>query len=208
MKDEDKSIITSRYEKRLSEYGPGIQALASGNVERRNIRFDVLSSVGNLEGARILDVGCGLADLYAWLQEQGIQVEYTGHDITPGLIELAAKRFPEAEFEVRDIQTEGISKRFDYIVSSQTFNNRLSHDDNFDVMKDVLQICYEACDNAVAIDMMTAYVDFREDHLYYYQPEDVFSYAKTLTKRVSLRHDYPAFEFAIFLYKDFTGWKT
>lgn len=208
MKDEDKSIITSRYEKRLSEYGPGIQALASGNVERRNIRFDVLSSVGNLEGARILDVGCGLADLYAWLQEQGIQVEYTGHDITPGLIELAAKRFPEAEFEVRDIQTEGISKRFDYIVSSQTFNNRLSHDDNFDVMKDVLQICYEACDNAVAIDMMTAYVDFREDHLYYYQPEDVFSYAKTLTKRVSLRHDYPAFEFAILLYKDFTGWKT
>jgi len=207
MKDEDKNTITSRYQKRLSEYGPGIQALASGSIERRDTRFGVLSSVGDLNGCRILDLGCGLGDFYSWLQEQGIQVSYTGYDITPELVDLAAERFPEAEFEVRDIQTQGIPERFDYIVSSQTFNNRLSYDDNFDVMKDVLRICYEACDRAVAIDMMTTYVDFREEHLYYYRPETVFSYAKALTKRVSLRHDYPAFEFAILLYKDFTGWK-
>ncbi|UEQ03320.1 class I SAM-dependent methyltransferase [Halomonas profundus] len=208
MRDEDKSTIVSRYRKRLGEYGPGIQALASGSVERRDIRFSVLSSIGDLNGCRLLDLGCGLGDFYAWLQKQGVQVSYTGYDITPELVDFAVKRFPKASFEVRDIQTQGIPERFDYIVSSQTFNNRLSHDDNFDVMKDVLQICYEACDVAVAIDMMTSYVDFREDHLYYYQPEAIFSYAKTLTKRVSLRHDYPAFEFAILLYKDFSGWKT
>lgn len=208
MKDEDKITIVSRYQKRLSEYGPGIQALASGSTERRDTRFNVLSSIGDLHGCRLLDLGCGLGDFYAWLQKNGIVVDYTGYDITPELVDFAAERFPEADFEVRDIQTEGIQESFDFIVSSQTFNNRLSHDDNFDVMKEVLQICYDACDKAVAIDMMTTYVDFQEKHLHYYQPEAVFSYAKTLTKRVSLRHDYPAFEFVIILYKDFSGRKT
>jgi hypothetical protein len=55
--------------------------------------------------------------------------------------------------------------------------------------------------------MMTAYVDFQEPRLFYYHPEEIFRYAKSLTKRVTLRHDYPAYEFAIFLYQDFTGWR-
>jgi hypothetical protein len=71
----------------------------------------------------------------------------------------------------------------------------------------VLGICYEACDKGVAVDMMTSYVDFREERLFYYSPEEILRHAKSLTKRVMLRHDYPMFEFAIFLYKDFTGWR-
>ena len=55
--------------------------------------------------------------------------------------------------------------------------------------------------------MMTAYVDFREDRLFYYSPEEIFRFSKTLTKRVLLRHDYPLFEFTVYLYKDFAGWK-
>jgi SAM-dependent methyltransferase len=207
MNEQDKDIIASRYRERLKEHGPGIQALASGTTERRDCRFGVLSSVGDMHGTRVLDVGCGLADFYAWLIERGVQVDYTGYDITPELVAISAKRFPQARFEVRDVQTQGIEERFDYIVSSQTFNNRLTHEDNFEILKDVLRICYEASDRAVVVDMMTSYVDFREERLYYYQPEDVFRYAKSLTKRVCLRHDYPAYEFAILLCKDFNGWR-
>jgi SAM-dependent methyltransferase len=207
MNEKDKDTIAGRYRERLKERGPGIEALASGTTDRRDIRFGVLNSAGDMQGARVLDVGCGLADFYAWLRERGIRVDYTGYDITPELVELSLKRFPEASFEVHDIQTQGIQGRFDFIVSSQTFNNRLSYDDNFEVMKDVLRICHAASDHAVVVDMMTTYVDFQEPRLYYYQPEDVFRYAKSLTKRVTLRHDYPAYEFAIFLYQDFNGWK-
>ncbi len=208
MNEQDKEAIAARYRDRLRVHGPGIQALASGTTERRAIRFSVLNSVGNMQGARVLDVGCGLADFYAWLSAQGVDVEYTGYDITPEFLELAGRRFPEARFEVRDIQTQGIPDRFDYIVSSQTFNNRLSLDDNLQVMQDVLRLCYEACEQAVVVDMMTSYVDYREEMLFYYQPEEIFRYAKSLTKRVMLRHDYPAFEFAIFLYRDFLGWRS
>jgi len=207
MNIKDKNIIINRYRSRLQEHGHSIQALASGTIERRDIRFDVLNSVGDLQGKRVLDIGCGLADFYAWLGERGIRVNYTGYDITPELVEFSEARFPDANFEVRDIQTQGIPENFDYIVSSQTFNNKLTYHDNYEVMKDVLKICYEASNQAVAVDMMTTYVDFRDSHLFYYNPEDIFQYAKSITKRVLLRHDYPAYEFAVFLYKDFDGWK-
>ena len=70
-----------------------------------------------------------------------------------------------------------------------------------------MSICFNACSEGFAIDMLTSYVDYKEEHLYYYSPEQLFSYAKTLTKRVALRHDYPAYEFALLLHKDFCGWK-
>ena len=207
MNEEEKQRITNRYRERLQKLGPGIDALASGTTERRATRFGILSSLGNMQGASVLDIGCGLADFYAYLLENGIEANYTGYDITEDFIQIAQERFPNGHFEVRDIQTQGIPTRFDYIVSSQTFNNRFMHDDNMQVMQDVLRIAYEACDKGLAVDMMTSYVDFKEDHLFYYQPEDIFRYAKSLTKRVMLRHDYPTFEFAIFLFKDFTGWR-
>jgi len=207
MNKDDKTNITRRYVDRLKQHGPGIQALASGTTERRATRFGVLSSIGDLHGASVLDLGCGLADFNAYLKERGIDVCYTGYDIIPEFIRLATDRYPDAHFELRDIQADGIPERFDYIVSSQTFNNRLVHEDNVQLMQDVMRLCYDACNKGVAIDMVTSYVDFRENHLFYYSPEDIFRYAKSLTKRVLLRHDYPQYEFAILLYKDFTGWK-
>ena len=167
----------------------------------------MLAGVGDLNGARVLDLGCGLGDFYQFLIQRGIRPHYTGYDITPEFIEHAQARFPEAHFEVRDVQTEGIPEKFDYVVSSQTFNNRLAHEDNMKVMQDVLRIGYQASDKGMAIDMFTSYVDFREERLFYYSPEEIFRFSKTLTKRVLLRHDYPLFEFTVYLYRDFAGWK-
>ena len=197
----DRKAVLDQYARLAGEYDSRWSFYVHATTRETISRLSVHASDD------VLDVGCGLADFYAWLGEQGIKVDYTGYDITPEFIDLAAARFPEAKFEVRDIQTQGIPGRFDFIISSQTFNNRLAHENNLQLMKDVLRICYEACDQGVAVDMMTAYVDFQEERLFYYQPEEIFRHAKSLTKRVTLRHDYPAFEFAIFLYKDFTGWK-
>lgn len=207
MNDADKAEIASRYRARLEQHGANSAALATGTPERQEIRFGVLAGVGDLDGARVLDLGCGLGDFYQFLLQRGIRPQYTGYDITPEFVGHAKARFPEAHFEVRDVQTEGIPEKFDYVVSSQTFNNRLAHEDNMKVMQDVLRIGYEASEKGMAIDMFTSYVDFREDRLFYYSPEEVFRFCKTLTKRVLLRHDYPLFEFTVYLYRDFSGWK-
>ena len=207
MNEVDKAEIAARYRERLKQHGPGMHALATGTPERQQTRFGVLAGIGDLQGASVLDLGCGYGDFYQYLLSQGIRTRYTGYDITPEFIELAAQRFPESHFEVRDVQVDGIPGKFDYVVCSQTFNNRLAHEDNLKLMQDILRIGYEACEQGFAIDMFTSYVDFREDRLFYYSPEEIFRFCKTLTKRVLLRHDYPLFEFTVYLYKDFAGWK-
>jgi len=200
MDPEDKNNIISRYENRFSQFGYDIRTLAGGNREKEAIRFENLASAGRLGGTRILDIGCGFGDFYSFLKALRIDVDYTGYDLVPRLIKTAKVHHPEAVFEVRDIQTEGIDRRFDYIFASQVFNNRLIRDSNIDTVKDVLRIAYGSCNRGMAFDFLTSYVDYEEDHLFYYSPEEIFGIAKSLTKRVTLKHDYPLFEFTVYLY--------
>jgi hypothetical protein len=67
---------------------------------------------------------------------------------------------------------------------------------------------YSMANQGVAVDMLTRWVDFRgnDQEAFYYDPADVLSIGKTITKRVALRHDYPLFEFCVYLYPDFVGW--
>lgn len=208
MKTEDKKWITERYMERFRKYGMDIRTLASGNRDRQLIRFKAFSEIGGLNGASILDVGCGFGDFYQYLKDEGIKVKYTGIDICPAFVEVCAERFPEAKFAVKDLQTDPVKEKYDYVVSSQTFNNRLAEGENMRLMKDVLQKSYDICTKGVAVDMVTSCVDFQEDHLFYYSPEEIFTFAKSITKRVTLRHDYPLYEFMICLYKDFKGWRS
>ncbi|MFH0804175.1 MAG: class I SAM-dependent methyltransferase [Candidatus Zambryskibacteria bacterium] len=208
MNTKDKKIIIERYKNRFKEHGINVKALASGNTERQRMRFKVLSEVGNLEDQIILDIGCGFGDFYAYLKEQGIKAKYVGLDICPPFIDVCKERFPEARFEVGDIENSVPKGKFDYIISSQTFNNKLQFGDNEKVIRNIIKKGYKICEKGMAIDMLTKYVDFEEPHLHYYSPEEIFTFCKKLTKRVTLRHDYPLYEFMIYLYKDFKGWKS
>ncbi|TXH76317.1 class I SAM-dependent methyltransferase [Thiobacillus sp.] len=204
---DDKLLIRQRYKDRLQQYGPGIRALASGTEERRAIRFDVLTEIGIGDGATVLDVGCGLADYFAHLTDRGINVRYTGIDIVPELIDSARVAHPELDLQVRDLQEEPFpDSSFDYVVCSQVFNLDLGGDKNEKLVEDMLRAMYRIASRGVAIDLLTSYVDFRQDQLHYYRPEEMFSYAKQLTRRVTLRHDYPLFEFCLYLYPNFQGW--
>jgi SAM-dependent methyltransferase len=206
MNDFDKELIIQRYADRFKQYGVDIKTLASGNRERQLLRFKIFSEIGKIDGHSVLDLGCGFGDFYQYLKDQGIQVDYTGIDICPPFIEACRQRFPEAHFKVADIQKDDLGRRFDYIVCSQVYNNKLQKENNEEVMRDVIRKGFALCDIAFAVDMITKYVDYQEEKLHYYSPEEIFAFCKGLTKRVMLRHDYPLFEFMVCLYRDFQGW--
>jgi trans-aconitate methyltransferase len=198
----DKKEIIERYEKRLGEFGHDVRTLASGTDEKQHTRYRALLDIGIRSGDSILDLGCGFGDFNIFLLDEGIEVNYTGYDIVPGLIDMARTMQPSAHFEVRDIQDNPPGEQFDWVVSSQAFNNRLKYEDNFELVKDVVSIAFRSCRNGLAIDMMGDYVDFIEDRLYYFNPEKAFSFAKSITSRVTLRHDYLPHEFCIYVFKD------
>lgn len=202
----DKKRIIERYNERFAQYADDIRTLASGTEERRQLRFDVLAAVGIESGASVLDLGCGFGDFYDYLERRGLECRYTGYDINPTLIEVARGKHPGARFEVRDVQSEEFPE-FDFIVSSSAFNLRLTSQDNYAFIGDILKVCYEHSRRGAAIDLLSAYVDFESPEAFHYSPERVFSIAKKITKRVQLRHDYPLYEFCLYLYPDFQGWR-
>jgi len=206
--NEYKKLTADFYRKRLEEHGAGIKALSSGTEERRAIRFGVLSGVGVESGSSVLDVGCGFTDYYAYLAEKGVRVDYTGVDIVPELIAQAKAAHPALALEVRDLQKNPFPERsFDFVVSSQTFNLRFGDDDsNKELVEDMMRRMFSCARKGMAIDFVTDFVDFKEDYLRYHSPEKMFRFAKSLSKRVVLRHDYPLYEFCLYLFPDFAGW--
>jgi SAM-dependent methyltransferase len=204
----DKQRIVERYDERLSSHPDDeTRALAVGAGGRHATALQCLVEVGLTSGCSVLDVGSGLGGLYRHLLGQGIQTQYTGFDINPRLVEAARNLHPDATFELRDILEEDFS-RFDYIVSSSSFNLALEHEDNYSFMEKMLRVMYEHAERGVAVDLMTSYVDFRRPEAFYYEPERMFSIAKKITKRVTLRHDLPLFQFCLYLYPDFKSWAT
>ena len=212
MKPGEKEETIRRYEERLQKYGATVKALGWMDKERQYMRFVILSEMGNLNDCSILDIGCGFGDFYEFLKMSGVSVKYTGYDISLKLIEIDKERHPEATFEVKDILEGSSNKKFDYVVSSGVLNTRLS--DNEEVLKRMIIECFELCNIGVAVNMMSNYVDYlavnmmsnyvdyQGESLFYYSPEKVFTFCKTLTRRVTLRHDYMPYDFTVYFYKD------
>jgi ubiquinone/menaquinone biosynthesis C-methylase UbiE len=197
--------MLSRYNERLAAVGPTREALAVGPQARHDLRFAALTEVGIRAGDTVLDIGCGLGDFLGFLQARSMEVRYIGVDLNPQLIAHARARHPDAEFLVADAIEDPLPEA-DWVVSSTAFNLRLTSMDNRALAQHVLERAFRVARRGVAIDFLSRFAEFQHPDAYHYDPLELFAYAKTLTKRVVLRHDYPLFEFMLYLYPDFAGW--
>ena len=198
--------MLARYDARLEQFGDDIRTLGSGTEERRRLRFEVLRQVGITTGVSVLDLGCGFGDFYGFLAGAGIDVEYLGIDLNPRLLDIARRKYPSATFRAADIMTDDLDS-IDYVVASGTFNLALRAGDNYDYVAGIMRRTHALARRGVAMDFQTSYVDFTVPDVFYYEPERMLTMAKEITKRVTVRHDYPLYEFCVYLFPDFAGWQ-
>src|SRR5688500_2918639 len=100
-------------------HGGDVRAVDWSSRAAQEMRFGVLASIGDLRGARVLDVGCGQGDLRVWLAAHGIECEYAGIDISPGMVALARRLAPRAVFDLRNLMEErDASDKYDYVLAS------------------------------------------------------------------------------------------
>jgi hypothetical protein len=85
------------------------------------------------------------------------------------------------------------------VFESGIFNKRIH--DNISYAKKFINKMFALCKIAIGINMTTDYVNFKERYLYYYSPHEIFKFAKKLSRFVVLRHDYPLYEFTVYIYK-------
>ena len=65
-------------------------------------------------GSRVVEVGCATGDILASLEPQ----EGVGLDISPAMIERAARKHPGLAFRVHDLMQGPLDERFDYVVAA------------------------------------------------------------------------------------------
>jgi SAM-dependent methyltransferase len=202
MKHENLSVATRNSHRPSDEQPP--ESFERTTSYAKDVAFLSLTSVeGFASGMRILDVGCGTGDLYAFLEKAGYKVHYTGIDDSEELLAIARTRYPTAIFEQRDVR-EPLGERYDYI-----FCNRMPSDAS-DV-RDLITALFQQCDVALACSVRSAHSRAANPHLQqpsdvsYEWPSQVLDHCKTLSAHVALDHASDSTAFSVFIYRKNRG---
>lgn len=194
--------VRAHYRRLIQTHGDTHEAAQYSSRESQESRFRVLTEIADLNGAKVLDFGCGTAHLATFLKEKGISCSYVGVDFVTEFFDFARAKHPEHCFGTWD---ELKDEEFDYAIVSGVFNNKTDNNEHF--YKETVRDIFARVRKGFAFNMMSAYVDYFDEGLYYAKPEDVFAYVKSLTPYVTLRNDYLVkqgsipFEFSIYAYK-------
>lgn len=199
MRLSDKKAVIRRYAERYKEFGYHYKTVGWGNRESQLLRFRILSEIGDLNGAEIVDVGCGFGDLYSYLTQRFCGIRYTGIDIVRELIQKGQGLYPKANFIVQDILKEDFKLEADFYLLSGALNIKLR--ENLKFTEAMIKKMFQCSRKGTGINFLSKYVDYEQEKDFHHSPQAVLTFAKGLTKFVTLRHDYPLWEFTVYLYK-------
>lgn len=202
--------VAAFYAAALREHGRGPRAVGWDTAHGQQAAFLQLAAVQGLtDGARVLDVGCGLGHLLDFFEQRGLRVDYTGYDICAPLLEQARLRHPNARFEHRDLLADPPSQRFDIVLASGVFG--VAPPDPEPFILELVRAMFALCDRALAFNMLSAPYFARHpleaipETYYYADPGLVLDACLAITPQVSVDHTDVGDQFAVFLYRENTA---
>lgn len=167
-------VIKTYYETNMAKGLPEYGILGWESEEAQRLRFDVLLNSVELEGMKLLDVGCGTGNLLEYIQSREINVAYTGVDILGKMIEMAKnKKLDGAAFYNVDIFKNNIFHEgsFDVIYASGIFNLNLGNNKEF--LLKALGLFTKLSTKAVVFNLLHYASPDREEKYYYFNPDEV-----------------------------------
>lgn len=131
--DDKVEAIVGHYEPRITPGRENYDVLDWASGQSQQERFRVLADSVDLAGNSLLDVGCGLGDLWGYLKRRDIPVHYTGVDLVEKMIEAARAQHPDGQFLCADIFGTDVfgPESFDVIFCSGIFNLNLGNNHEF-----------------------------------------------------------------------------
>ena len=73
-----------------------------------------------------------------------------------------------------DISRDPINDSYDYAIMCQVFNNRYKDADNLEISQLAMEKSFRKRDERSLIDMLSTYVSYRDENLYYFFPKRYF----------------------------------
>lgn len=189
------------YTSNVEKYGAEPAAVGWRDRETHELRFDKLCEVLPRDGVpfTVNDHGSGYGALFEYLVAKDYPVSaFCGTDISVDMLEVARARVtdPRAAF----VEATLPPSEADYTFVSGTFNVRLGASEEAweQYVKDTLVTLAERSRRGLAFNLLSTYVDWRDDNLFYADPKSFFDFCRTeLGRYVSLLHDYPLYEWTM-----------
>ncbi|MFA5352877.1 MAG: class I SAM-dependent methyltransferase [Thermodesulfovibrionales bacterium] len=200
MDDLAKEFVIDFFNRNLMLHGDRPEALR-WTRQGQLLRFEAMLDIGDINGSKVLDFGCGKGDFSGFLKDRGIDAEYTGCDINANLISLAQRKYPDEEFLVLDIMEEDLPGEYDFIFLCGVFNLQVQGVD--ETIRESLRRLIRRCRKGLAFNGLSDLNPRREFELHYTSPGDILSFAvKELSPYVALRHDRVGYDFTLFVYRE------
>ena len=181
-------------------FGHDPRAVSWSSRSTQQIRFEILSDIADLNHQSILDVGCGQADFYPYVTSK-MNLHYTGIDFSSEMISFAKRHYPEGFFHVENFLNPKFKTKYDYVICSGALNYHIPNQETF-IKRAILKLWSHA-KKGVAFNLLsplTPQSEREEEGLYYYNPEEILTYCKTITPHLKMIQDYLPNDFTIYLY--------
>jgi SAM-dependent methyltransferase len=148
------------------------------------------------------DVGCGYGSLFGFLDElDGVELAgYHGYDISAPMLERARQATDDRAELVRSAEPTRLA---DYSFASGPFNVKGDCADGpwGAYVMDVVRAMAEKSRLGFAFNLLSTYVDFRQENLFYADPAAFFAFCKrNVSPYVTLVHDYPLYEWTMLVH--------
>ena len=197
------------YTTNLAEHGVTSASVGWPDAAKQRLRFEKLAYVIDADApagpVSVNDWGCGYGAMFGFLAARpGLELErYHGYDLSRGMLDAARREVddPRAEWHHGGEVTEDA----DYTFVSGTFNVRMqaSEAEWGAWVRERLAALWSRSRRGLAFNLLTSYVDWRKEDLYYADPAELFGYCKReLSPQVTLLHDYPLFEWTMVVLRE------
>lgn len=193
-------LLQEYYDNLYSMHGMSTESLGWSPQGQATRFAEVARSFPENTGS-VLDIGCGFGQLEPVLRNRHPEIRYTGWDINANMLShCTTGRL--ATFEQRNILEAPPSEgEHEVVVLIGALNTAFG--DNDRTIRAMLAAMYAACSRMCILSATSAYADpeYKHESMWFYDPIDLFTFSRTLTRYVDLRHGYLPHDMMLVLYK-------
>ena len=196
------------YKELYEEHKGTPMAVSSESWNHKLTRFTMICDIfQNDNNISVHDVGMGIADMGKFIKSEfpHKNIQYSGTEILDEYVEEALKRFPASKFYNRDVAEQSFEDRYDYGLLSGVFHQRRDSPirDWEKFSQQILKNSFKMCNNGIAFNFISPYVDFYQTQVYYCNLSKLINFVNDdLSRFFEIKHNYALFEFTVYVYKE------
>lgn len=189
------------YADKVREHGYDHRGLGFRTRSAQEKRFEALAAIGDFDGKRLLDVGCGFGDFLGFLHARGVKPVYTGIDICEPMVRRCRERFGmgAGRFLVADVLSYAPDEQYDFVVASGIFG--LDAKGTRERIQPTIERMFSWSREAAAANFLSARSPQPVAGRVYVDPAEMLDLGFRLTPAVTLDHAYLPNDFTLCLYR-------